>query len=286
MRSMKIKELFPKIDIKSMKLPMIRMFVLCALYNSVYLMIQIFLFTRQGYFTGAVNAISILSSLGLYYFCVSTWERKLELNSTKVIYILGLQSFYVGLIHLILLPLYRMLSVSSAGYLCIQLICAFLLFIMIPLQLFMYRALSEGKLQIKEMKEFIMPLVKDNYQEILNQYLAILLLVILIDVLLGGQISASGVSATMINVEKGRIDALGVCMNLLYVANPWMMLAVGVVAIFVYKAAILQSLFVLLIYVVIGIVLSILEISYIQFIGDLRIKKKKKHGTKKAKTNR
>lgn len=282
---MKIKELFPKIDVQTMKQPMSRMFLLCVVYNFLYVLIQVYLYSRAGLFQGCVNALSIVSSLGLYYFCVKTWEKEWKLDITQMAYVLGLQTIYIGLVNFILYPIYSMIASNYAGYLCIQVICAFLLFSMIPLQLLMYRSLSEGKRTFTEMKEFIMPLIKDNYREILNQYLAIMLIVILIDVLLGGQISASGVSAAMIDSEQGRINALSVCMNTLYVANPWMMLAVGILALCFYSVQIVQASIILVIYALIGVGLSILEISYIQYIGNLGIKKKK-NGTKKIKTNR
>lgn len=282
---MKIKELFPQIELSTMKKPMLRMFLLCLAYNLVYVLIQVFLYTKAGIFQGCVNALSIISSLGLYYFCIKTWEKEYKFEIIHMLYVLGLQSIYVILINFVLFPLYQILSAYYVGYLCMQVICAVLLFIMIPLQLLVYKALSEGKESYKDIKEFIVPLVKDNYQEILNQYLAVMLVVILIDVLLGGQISASGVAASMIDVEQGRINALSVCMNTLYVANPWMMLAIGILAIFIYPVQWIQVSLILVIYIAVGIMLSLLEISYIQYIGRLGIKKKK-NGTKKTKTNR
>ncbi|MDO4467568.1 MAG: hypothetical protein Q4C49_11295 [Bacillota bacterium] len=282
---MRIKELFPKIEWKQMKQPMIRMFLLCAIYNFFYVLIQVYLYSRHGLFQSCANALSILSSLGLYYFCVKTWNKKWEIDTTQIVYVLGLQILYVGLLDFVLYPIYTLISKVYIGYLCMQVVCAFLLFMMIPLQLMMYKALSEGKRTIKELKEYIIPIVKENYKEILNQYLVILLIVLLIDVLLGGQISASGVSASMIDTEQGRINALSVCMNTLYVANPWMMFAIGILALCFYSVQLVQASVVLVIYALIGIGLSILEISYIRYIGELRIKKKK-NGTKKAKTNR
>ena len=247
-----MKKLMSKFHFRSIYKTIVLTLILCFLYNIAYLFMSasdMNVYVRQSLEVG----LSLLSSLGLYFICTKIWKKK-NFSFQAIFKVLLLQAIYILIVSGILTNLVNICTKNMGLMLVLQLMSAFCLVVMVPLQLIFYY----GLIHDKNLKEFIPMAIKKHQKSMLNWYCTLLICII--------------VSATMpgclFSAAQG-FNAQSILVGSMYMGNPmmsWMMyLFLGVSF-----SSTLASMFTyLFMNFLMGFFYCILELNYVSYVGSL-----------------
>lgn len=248
-----MKKLFSKLHFRSIFKTLAIMIALCFLYNIAYIL-TMFLNINAMLLQAIQVFLSLLSSVGFYWICCMIWKHK-NFKFDSVLKVLIVQGVYILIVNGLLTPIFSRISATSGIALVFQLISAFCLILMIPIQLVIYYGIC---FEVDNLKEFVISIFKQHQKSILNWYCGLLILIIVLDTLAGG----------LFSILSG-FDAHSLLTTSLYMGNPmmnWMLvLFIGTS----FQATLAQMFTMLFINFLIGFGESVLELNFVSWIGEI-----------------
>lgn len=182
----KIKNIISNLEFKSMIKPMLVLFVLCVIYNLLY----IFSAYQSAFLSFALMMLlCLVSSIGYYYLCIFIWGNK-KISSEDILGVLVFQAALIFIVAFVLTVLYAYFK-SGIIYWITQIISVIGLVCIPPLQLVYFHALYKGNYTMNEIVSYIKKVMKTCLKPIWNGYCAVLLLIFLGDTLVEGIFSLS-----------------------------------------------------------------------------------------------
>ncbi|MDD7282250.1 hypothetical protein [Floccifex sp.] len=240
-------KLLKNIDIKPALIPMGYLYVLSALYNVVFLVgsntfegIMFFVFEM---------IMGLISSVGFYWLCLKTWKIDKKIDTNSILKVLSLELLYLFICLGILQPM------IGKDNMFMQIVGLLIMVYMIPIQLIYFYGLASGKSSYKELGKFVWNVIKKENRSIINKFCICLLIMIFLDTISSGMLSAA----------KG-FDTCSLSVLVLLYGNPLMSLMVFLFFAAGFKLAIVDCIAYVVMYIILAFCYGLLDINYILFI--------------------
>ena len=234
------------ISIKPILVPLCYLYLLSLIYNFVFLMGSMYL-TGLLFFIFEIG-MGLISSIGFYWLCLKIWKME-GFNKNTVLKVLTLELFYLFICLVILQPL------ASMDNLLCQVIGLIFMVSMIPVQLIYFHGLAIGKQTFKSIFSYIGQVLKKENRSITNKFCVCLLIVLLLDTLSSGMMSAAN-----------GINTCSLCTLMILYGNPLMS---GMVFSFFALSLQLEIIDLLAyagMYLLLAICYGLIDVNYILFI--------------------